>query len=141
VAPRGPRLRTRAPRCRGTPGFPVEFPAVRVEDRPKRSEVVIIDDIGNPHTPPRYSGSRPERTLFLLSSNPGELVIEDMTHESDQSGHRWTVDTPEDLQLIREIYAELSPAGPGFGMNEILELMERRPELMKINSHIRQKEI
>ena len=54
---------------------------------------------------------------------------------------RLTVDTSEDFELVRRIYEELYPINPAFALGDILELLERRPELAKINQHIMQKAI
>jgi spore coat polysaccharide biosynthesis protein SpsF len=54
---------------------------------------------------------------------------------------RLTLDTLEDLALIRAIYEELYPKNPSFGLRDILELLERRPELIDLNHHIQQKQV
>jgi spore coat polysaccharide biosynthesis protein SpsF len=51
---------------------------------------------------------------------------------------RWTVDAPEDLQLIRVIYARFGNRDD-FGWREALELVDCHPELAEINAHIAQK--
>lgn len=56
----------------------------------------------------------------------------------DHSSHRWTLDTPEDLRLIREIYGRLDNR-MNFGWREILACIERSPELCQINAHVVQK--
>src|SRR5579885_1790289 len=48
--------------------------------------------------------------------------------ERDYSRYRWTLDTPEDLQLIREVYSNFGN-NDDFSWREVLELMERKPEL------------
>ncbi len=54
---------------------------------------------------------------------------------------RLTVDTPEDFALIRAVYEALYPANPAFGLREVLELLERRPELAQLNQHVEQKKV
>jgi spore coat polysaccharide biosynthesis protein SpsF len=50
-------------------------------------------------------------------------------------GYRFMLDYPKDLQFIREIYNQLEPEyGDDFGIEEILALVKRRPELLEINS-------
>ncbi|MDA1349270.1 MAG: aminotransferase class III-fold pyridoxal phosphate-dependent enzyme [Chloroflexi bacterium] len=48
--------------------------------------------------------------------------------------HRWVVDEPADLEFVRRVYAELY-GGPEseFGMNEVLDLVARRPHLRRMN--------
>ena len=58
--------------------------------------------------------------------------------EADFSRHRWTLDTREDLQLIRSIYAALNNRSD-FSWREALELVESSPELYAQNSQVVQK--
>jgi len=60
--------------------------------------------------------------------------------QHDQSKHRWTLDTAEDLQLIRAIYAQFGNQDD-FGWREVLALMEREPGLAELNSHVIQKAV
>jgi spore coat polysaccharide biosynthesis protein SpsF len=52
---------------------------------------------------------------------------------------RLTVDTPEDLALVRAIFEELLPRDPAFGLDAILELLAARPDLRALNAHVAQK--
>lgn len=48
---------------------------------------------------------------------------------------RFTVDYPEDYELVARIYAELwSQARPAFSLEEILELLQSQPEIARINA-------
>lgn len=55
------------------------------------------------------------------------------------SHYRWTVDTPEDFKLIQKIITTLYPFNNEFTMEDILELFEKNPEWLEINSHIKQR--
>ncbi|MBZ5722043.1 MAG: glycosyltransferase family protein [Acidobacteriia bacterium] len=57
---------------------------------------------------------------------------------ADYSKHRWTLDTAEDLQLIRAIYSRMGNRDD-FCWREVLDLMEREPELAELNAHVMQK--
>jgi spore coat polysaccharide biosynthesis protein SpsF len=74
-----------------------------------------------------YFYEHPE--LFRLASHRGKI---------DYSQYRWTVDTAEDLELLRTIYAHFGN-GDDFSWGEIVQLMEREPELAELNSHVIQK--
>jgi spore coat polysaccharide biosynthesis protein SpsF len=52
---------------------------------------------------------------------------------------RLTVDAKEDLELTREIYRHLYVPGQIFYTQEIIDLLERNPEMAKINAHVEQK--
>jgi spore coat polysaccharide biosynthesis protein SpsF len=49
---------------------------------------------------------------------------------------RWTIDYPEDYHFIRAVYNELFTSNPDFGLNEILELMRKREDIFRLNSHL-----
>ena len=68
-------------------------------------------------------------TQFRLCSVKG---LEDYSH------HRWTLDTPEDLEFMRGVYAKLS-RNEDFGWQDVLKIVERDPALRAINRNIRQK--
>jgi spore coat polysaccharide biosynthesis protein SpsF len=57
---------------------------------------------------------------------------------ADYSAHRWTVDTREDLALVRSIYQKLDPA-ENTSWLEVLHLVEREPTLQGINWSVQQK--
>jgi len=52
---------------------------------------------------------------------------------------RFTVDTEEDLALIREIYRQLYHDKQLFCAEDVIDLLDRYPEMLAINSHIKQK--
>ena len=47
--------------------------------------------------------------------------------------YRVTIDTEEDYQLVREIFAYWLPRQHNFGAQEIVELLDARPDLVNIN--------
>lgn len=52
---------------------------------------------------------------------------------------RLTIDTPEDLFLIRLLYEKLKERKKGFKLSFIAEYIRKHPEIRKINSHIKQR--
>jgi spore coat polysaccharide biosynthesis protein SpsF len=48
--------------------------------------------------------------------------------------HRWTLDYPEDYELIRRIIEALHRDGERFGTCEILAFLEKNPELSSLNA-------
>ncbi len=82
-----------------------------------------------------------EHVTLYMYEHPDAFRLLSVPGERDHSHHRWTVDTPEDLQLVREIYARLAPDhGLLFGMQPVLELLEREPWIAIINQHVEQKQ-
>jgi spore coat polysaccharide biosynthesis protein SpsF len=51
---------------------------------------------------------------------------------------RWTLDTAEDLAFIRAVYERTADLNE-FGWSDVLHLLERQPQLLKLNQHILQK--
>ena len=57
---------------------------------------------------------------------------------------RWTVDTPEDLEVLRHIYAHFkrssSSADDHFTWLDVLHLVQSEPEIMQANAQVRHKD-
>jgi len=70
------------------------------------------------------------RDLFYMVAVRGDC---------DYSRYRWTLDTTDDLRLIRAIYQNF--ANREFGWRDVIALMEQHPELECINAHVVQKPI
>ncbi len=62
------------------------------------------------------------------------LSVINFSHSENLSSLRWTLDYPEDFQFLKIVYESLYPNKPLFGMSDILQLIEEKPELVKINS-------
>ncbi len=78
------------------------------------------------HTTP-FIWERPER--FRL----GNVVWEGGRDYS--MSHRWTIDYPEDYAFISSVYNALyAEDAPAFGVEEILDLLARHPEIADINA-------
>lgn len=63
-------------------------------------------------------------------------IVSDINYNSE----RWTIDTPEDEQFIREIFDRLYDSDPIFGMKQILDVEEKNPHLKEINKNIMRNE-
>ncbi len=49
---------------------------------------------------------------------------------------RLTLDTKEDLLLLRAVFEKFADSNPAFTLDDILVLLKMQPELSKLNSHI-----
>jgi spore coat polysaccharide biosynthesis protein SpsF len=81
-----------------------------------------------------------EHVTPILYERPDLFRIRSVTVGKDYSRYRWTLDTPEDLELIRAIYSHFDNRD-NFGWREVVSLMEEHPELTEINSHVIQKAV
>ncbi len=80
-----------------------------------------------------------EHVTQVLYRHPERFRFEDLALPLDLSFLRWTVDTEPDFALVREVYDALYPERPDFDMRDVLALLGRRPDLLALNAHIRQK--
>ncbi len=77
-----------------------------------------------------------EHTTPYIWENPDKFRIANVVWETGlnySTTHRWTIDFDEDYQFIKNIFEELYPCNPTFSLNEILDLVERNPQLADIN--------
>lgn len=52
----------------------------------------------------------------------------------DLSSLRWTVDTPEDFTFVTAVYESLYPVNSTFDLDDVLDLLERRPDLARTSA-------
>jgi len=64
--------------------------------------------------------------------------IAQLHHTTDFGDYRWTVDTPEDLEFMRQLYARFNERDD-FTWKDILRIVHDNPELGAINSAVQHK--
>lgn len=78
-----------------------------------------------------------EHTTPYIWDHPDKFRIGNYKWESglDYSmTHRFTIDYQEDYDFIKKVYEELYPKNKYFDLNDILNLLQEKPEIYKINS-------
>jgi spore coat polysaccharide biosynthesis protein SpsF len=75
--------------------------------------------------------------LRQICRSPRGFKVVLVNHHPDYGVHRWTVDTAQDLELVRHILAHLR--GDTFTWQDVLALIEREPELRQINAAVQPK--
>ena len=86
--------------------------------------------------------SRPARehvTWFIHTERPDLFSRSNITSEVDGSDLRWTVDTAEDLAMVRAVYAGLRLAECHVPYADVLSWVRAHPEVARINARIAQK--
>lgn len=78
-------------------------------------------------------------TPFLYSGRSGDVRLHAVTNRVDASAYRVTLDTPDDLVLIRTLIEEHSAAA--LDALQIIGLLESHPELVQLNAHVEQKKL
>jgi spore coat polysaccharide biosynthesis protein SpsF len=80
-----------------------------------------------------------EHVTWYVKKHPEEFKTQSVQNNTDLSHLRWTVDEPDDLTMVREVYRRLYPKNPLFSTEDILALLKQEPALAEINSHVEQK--
>jgi len=81
-----------------------------------------------------------EHVTPFIRSHPEIFKTGNWAYHEDLSRLRWTVDEPEDFELVKQVIEALYPINRNFRMNDILKLLHQRPELAQINTHIKRNE-
>lgn len=111
----------------------------RTYPRGLESEVIGMAALARTWREAKESYQRVHVTPYIYE-NPALFRLVSITADRDYSTYRWTVDTQEDLDFVREVYARFGD-DDSFSWREVLALLEREPELMALNRHVRQKSL
>ena len=102
------------------------------------TEVLPFQILAQAHRAARAQPEREHVTPYVYT-RPECFRIAHKVAALDHSNHRWTVDTPEDFELVRRITEALYPEKPTFNTQDILALLARHPDWMALNAHVHQK--
>jgi glutamate-1-semialdehyde 2,1-aminomutase len=84
--------------------------------------------------------SQREHVTPFIYRQPERFRIGNYSNAESLSHLRWTVDEPEDFEFITNIYGELYPVKPAFRMADVLDLLQRKPELLDLNKSFERNE-
>ena len=74
--------------------------------------------------------------LSYIHQNPEQFRTLNFEHTENIGHLRWTLDYPEDLELVRRVFEALGPQGQYFGMQQILDFLAANPEIAALNAHL-----
>lgn len=80
-----------------------------------------------------------EHVMPYFYDQEGRFRIVVIDHSEDCGGYRWTVDTPEDLAVVREIFARFG-GDDRFSWLDVLDLVRREPQLQQMNAVVKAKQ-
>lgn len=80
--------------------------------------------------------SEKEHVTPYIWNNIDKFRVKNLCYKKDISKLRWTIDYEKDLIFAREVYKNLYPKKKIFLMQDILNLLKKNPELLKINQDI-----
>ncbi|MBX9610332.1 MAG: glycosyltransferase family protein [Burkholderiales bacterium] len=102
-------------------------------------EVFTATALLEAHAEATQESEREHVTPFIYW-HPERYRLRNVESPTDLSAQRWTVDTPEDYELVRRLFERLYPVDPRFSLADVQKVMEAHPDWMCINQHIPQKQ-
>jgi spore coat polysaccharide biosynthesis protein SpsF len=80
-----------------------------------------------------------EHVMPFFYENPQRFNILHIKHQPDYGRYRWTVDTQEDLEMLRAVVAHFKD--DTFSWKEVLALFEAKPELARMNATVQHRSV
>lgn len=102
------------------------------------AEIFTFDALANSFLEASKLYEREHVTPYIYE-HPEIFTSHSYRWDKDYSYYRWTLDTEDDFKLISNIYSELYKDDKIFVTDDVLALLEDKPELIKINAHVKQK--
>lgn len=81
-----------------------------------------------------------EHVMPYLYNQPGRFKTLLIHHQPDLGCRRWTVDTAEDLELMKKIFDHFQPR-LNFSWKEVWHFLDHNPELERLNKGIKHKSV
>ena len=75
-----------------------------------------------------------EHVTLGVYRRPEQFKVSNYSDSSDHSDLRWTVDTPDDLDFVRQVYRHLYVENPAFEYQDVLRLLDNHPELNRTSA-------
>ncbi|MDY6894125.1 MAG: glycosyltransferase family protein, partial [Thermotogota bacterium] len=82
-----------------------------------------------------------EHVTPYIIENPDKFRLFNVPNNTDLSHFRWTLDTQEDFDFLEAVYKKIYPKKQYFLMNDVLDLLNKEPDLIEINKNVEQKKI
>jgi spore coat polysaccharide biosynthesis protein SpsF (cytidylyltransferase family) len=78
--------------------------------------------------------SEREHVTPYIWKHPERFRLHQVRQPADRSAERWTVDEPRDLEFVRAVFARFDRLD--FGQEDVVALLDREPELRRLNAGI-----
>ncbi|MEH2366529.1 glycosyltransferase family protein [Nostoc sp.] len=82
-----------------------------------------------------------EHVTPYIYEHPDIFALHNHTNDEDLTNYRWTLDTEDDWKLIEAIYTDIYQNEEIFTTDEVIALLRVKPELVKLNIHVKQKQL
>ena len=98
-------------------------------------EVFSAQALREAHREAKDPAEREHVTPFIYR-HPERYRLRSLTMAPNLSHHRWTVDTPEDFELVSRLLKTLKPH---FTLQDVLAVLAEHPDWRALNAHVEQK--
>jgi spore coat polysaccharide biosynthesis protein SpsF len=99
-------------------------------------EVFSFDSLALANKEADQKHQREHVTPYLYQDINGVSIV---SNNVNLSNHRWTVDTPEDMEFVQKLYTEFENSINMLDYNNVIKYLVKNPDLVRINEHIVQK--
>ena len=82
-----------------------------------------------------------EHVTQYIHRNENKFKIFNIKNDNDLSSYRWTIDTEEDYLFAKRVYEALFNTNKIFLTEEIYELLNKTPSLLKINDTVKKSDL
>lgn len=97
------------------------------------TEAFSMASLERAHHEARLPSER-EHIAPYFEKHPDLFRLGNLAHTENLSHLRWTVDEPRDLAFVRAVFTRMG--SDMFGMEDVLALLEKEPELQRMNEGI-----
>ncbi|WP_061249369.1 aminotransferase class III-fold pyridoxal phosphate-dependent enzyme [Leptospira alstonii] len=97
------------------------------------TEVFTFSSLERAHKETTRSIDQEHVTPFIRESD--FFTTKNFSYNEDLSRERWTVDEPEDFEVVKSVFEEFSPR-TDFSWLEVLDLFKKKPKLFHANRHL-----
>jgi len=77
-----------------------------------------------------------EHVTPYVKNRPNIFNLVNLKYKQDLSKKRWTLDNKEDYRFMCLVFKNVYKGNPLFSMGEVLDFLDKNPDIEKINRHI-----
>jgi spore coat polysaccharide biosynthesis protein SpsF len=80
------------------------------------------------------SSSELEHVTLGIYQRNQHFNCKNFTNNFNENSHRWTLDTPDDLEFVRKIYKEFKGRETSFAYEDVMSFLRENPELARYDN-------
>lgn len=97
-------------------------------------DVFDMELLEKTHLESKFPSEREHVTFYMWKT--GKFKVKRVDPDQDLSKYRFCIDYPQDFELMKEVLTKLYPNNPRFSMSELIDFMEKNPELLELQKGI-----